>query len=355
MSDLNLHVIVLAGGKGTRFWPLSTPERPKQFLNLFGDRTLIQHAVDRVLPLVGAERVWISTDASLEDLARRELPELPDDRFVIEPVGRNTLPGIALACASVNAVAPDAVVAIVTADHLIREVREFRALLTASGRIALNHGELLTFGIVPTRPETGYGYVKYSKEVARQDAFTAYRVERFTEKPERSVAEAFLREGHYLWNSGMFVWRLATFFEAMRRHQPTMTRQIEQIVANPSTLTDVYPKIESISVDYGLMELADNILTVPADIGWDDVGNWESVWTVWERDGHDNAVRGEHVGEDTRNCLIFGVDKPIVTLGIDNLIVVETEDAVLICPRDRAQEVRGLAARVLASNGSKES
>jgi mannose-1-phosphate guanylyltransferase len=350
MSSQSLHVVVLAGGKGTRFWPLSTPQRPKQFLRLFDDRSLLLSAVERVLPLVGLDRIWISTDEELVDLSRTELAELALDHFVVEPIARNTLPSIALACARVRAHAPDAVVAVVCADHLIRLEDSFRRLLTSAAELARKHDNLITFGIQPTRPETGYGYIQYGTANVGGDGFHAYKVLRFTEKPDLPLAEAFLRDGRYLWNSGMFVWRLSTFFNALEQHQPTLNRQIAVIDADPSRLAEVYPQMTAISVDYGLMEKAENILVIPAEIGWDDVGSWESVWSVWQRDANDNAVMANHIGLDTQGCVIFGGTKTIATVGLDNLIIVETDNALLICPRERAQEVRALATRVLTGD-----
>lgn len=348
MSTPNLHVVVLAGGKGTRFWPLSTPRRPKQFLRLFDDRSLLLSAVERVLPLVGMERIWISTDEELIDLSRTELVHLSPDHFVVEPVARNTLPGIALACSRIRAHAPDAVIAVVCADHLIRLEETFRKLLLCAAQLAQERESLITFGIQPTRPETGYGYIQYGVFHASLNGFHAYEVERFTEKPDLPLAEAFLRDGHYLWNSGMFVWRVDTFFNALRHHQPQLYEQIAEIEACPSRLAEIYPRIAAISVDYGLMEKADNILVIPAEIGWDDVGSWEAIWNVWQRDENDNAIIANHIGVDTQGCVIFGSKKKtIATVGLDNLIIVETDEALLICPRERAQEVRTLAIQVL--------
>jgi len=322
-------------------------------LRLFDDRSLLLSAVERVLPLVGLDHIWISTDEELADLSRTELAHLPPDHFVIEPVARNTLPGIALACSRVRAHAPDAVVAIVCADHLIRLEESFRQLLSAAAELARKHDSLITFGIQPTRPETGYGYIQYGTFAVGINGFHAYEVRRFTEKPDLPLAEAFLRDGHYLWNSGMFVWHLDTFFKALERHQSRLARQITEIAANPSRLAEIYPQMTAISIDYGLMEKAENILVIPAEIGWDDVGSWESVWSVWQRDENDNAIMANHIGLDTQGCVIFGGKKIIATVGLDNLIIVETDEALLICPRERAQEVRALAMEVLARDKGK--
>ena len=346
MEDRGPHVVVLAGGKGTRFWPMSTPERPKQFIPLFGERSLLSAAVARVAPLVGHDHIWISTDASLGELARAELPTVPDGNFVIEPAARNTLPCIALACARVRDVDPDAVVAVLCADHLIRCEDGFRRLLLAASDVAAHREGLVTFGIQPTRPETGYGYVMRGDAVDTVHGFDVYRVAAFTEKPERAVAESYIADGRYFWNSGMFVWRVGVFFDALERHQPEMAQQIADMCSHPECVAHVYPTLDAISVDYGLMEHAESIYVMPVDVGWDDVGSWESVWTVWERDAHGNAVRGPHVGLDTSDCLVFGRDRPIITIGVEDLIVVESEAGVLVCPRGRAQEVKDLVAEL---------
>jgi mannose-1-phosphate guanylyltransferase len=354
MAEIDLHAVVLAGGSGTRFWPLSTPERPKQFLALFDDRSLIQHAVDRLLPLMPPANIWISTGASLLGAARAELPMLPPSQFVVEPEARNTLPCIGLACSRVRAVNPDAVVAVVCADHLIRREDAYRGLLQDAATSASASGDLTTFGIRPTRPETGYGYVKYTGAGARVGSHDVYRVAEFAEKPARDVAEAYLASGDYLWNSGMFVWSLPAFFDALAEHSPNMHAQIDAMSSDPDAVARIYPTMERISVDYGLMERADNIAVIPADIDWDDVGSWESVWEVWDKDDQGNAVHGEHIGVDTRDCLIFGADKPVVTLGVEGLVIVDTPDAVLVCRRDQAQGVRALAEQALRRRTGKE-
>ena len=353
MAEIDLHAVVLAGGSGTRFWPLSTPERPKQFLALFDDRSLIQHAVDRLLPLMPSTNIWVSTGASLLEAARAELPMLPASQFVVEPEARNTLPCIGLACARVRAVNRDAVVAVVCADHLIRREDAYRALLQDAATSADASGDLTTFGIRPTRPETGYGYVRYAGGPIRVGAHDVYRVAEFAEKPERDVAERYVKSGDYLWNSGMFVWSLRAFFYAMAAHNPAMCAQLDEMSAGPEAVSRIYPTMERISVDYGLMERADNIAVIPADIDWDDVGSWESVWEVWDRDAQGNAVHGQHLGDDTRDCLIFGGDKPVVTLGVEGLVIVDTPEAILVCPRDRAQDVRALAEQALRRRAGK--
>ena len=353
MAKVDLHAVVLAGGSGTRFWPLSTPERPKQFLALFDDRSLIQHAVDRLLPLIPPTNIWISTGASLLDAARAELPALAEAQFVVEPEARNTLPCIGLACARVRAVNPDAVVAVVCADHLIRREDAYRELLRDAAVSADGSGALTTFGIRPTRPEPGYGYVRHAGKPQRVGAHDVYRVGEFAEKPAREVAEGYVASGDYLWNSGMFVWSLRAFFTALAEHQPAMRAQLDEMSADPDAVARIYPTMERVSVDYGLMEHADNIAVMPADIDWDDVGSWESVWEVWSRDEEDNAIHGQHLGADTRECLIFGGDKPVVTLGVEGLVIVDTPEAVLVCPRHRAQEVRALAEQALQRRAGK--
>lgn len=347
MPQPDLHAVVLAGGSGARFWPLSTPERPKQFVALFDDRSLLRHAVDRLLPLMSPTNIWISTGSSLVDAARAELPMLPASQFVVEPEARNTLPCIALACSRVREVNATAVVAVVTADHLIRREDAFRELLTDAAASAESTGELTTFGIRPTRPETGYGYIRYEGEARRVGSHNVYKVGEFTEKPDLEIAEVLVKKGDYLWNSGMFVWSVDAFFAALLSHQPEMHAQVEEMGSDADVISRVYPAMERVSVDYGLMERADNVAVIPADIDWDDVGSWESVWSVWDRDADNNAVRGDHIGADTKDCLIFSSGKPVVSLGVEGLIIVDTPEAVLVCRRDRAQDVRQLAEEAL--------
>jgi mannose-1-phosphate guanylyltransferase len=353
MPEIDLHAVVLAGGSGTRFWPLSTPEWPKQFLALFDDRSLLRHAVDRLLPLIRPENIWLSTGANLVDSARAELPMLPASQYVVEPEARNTLPCIGLACARVREANPDAVVAVVCADHLIRREDAYRAALQDAATSAMGSGDLTTFGIRPTRPETGYGYIRHAGTPARVGAHDVYVAAEFTEKPDRETAGLFVDSGDYLWNSGMFVWSVRAFFAALQAQQPAMHAQLQEMRSDAEVIARIYPTMERVSVDYGLMEPADNVAVIPVDIDWDDVGSWESVWSVWERDADDNAVRGEHLGADTSGCLIFGGDKPVVSLGVEGLVIVDTPDALLVCSRDRAQDLRELAEEALSRRSDK--
>jgi mannose-1-phosphate guanylyltransferase len=344
----SLHAVILAGGSGTRFWPASRRMRPKQLLPLAGaaSEPLIAATLRRLAPLVPPERVWISTGTRLVDATAAALPTVPRANFLAEPVARNTAPCIGLASATIARMDPDAIVAVLPADHFIGDEPAFRAVLARAAEIAAD-GWLTTIGIVPTRPETGYGYI----EVGDSIGSNAHAVRRFVEKPTREKAESFIAGGHHLWNAGMFFFRVSVMRDAIAAHLPALAEGLARIEAaaaagnEAATLAEVFPTLPSISIDHGLMEKASRIAVVPGSFGWNDVGSWQVTWEMSERDAAGNAVPAGTVAVDAKNNLIRDLSstaarKRWALVGVSDLVVVETDDAVLVIPRERAQDVR---------------
>ena len=338
--------LIMAGGKGERFWPRSRKNRPKQFLSLTGDeKTMIQLTVERILPLVDMEDIYIATNRDYRELVREQLPELPEENILCEPVGRNTAPCIGLGAAHMARKYPDAVMMVLASDHLIQKPQVFRQDLEQACQVAEEGENLVTLGIHPTYPETGYGYICHEKE-AVSPGTRVYPVERFVEKPDRKTAEAYLASGHYLWNSGMFVWKVSTIQKKLAQYMPELAaglKKIQEAVGTPeqeAVLEREFPQFPSESVDYGIMEKADRIYTIPGDFGWDDVGSWLAVERIRPADGQGNVLEGNVVTVGTSRSTIQGGRKLIAAVGLEDLIVVDTQDAILICAKDHAGDIK---------------
>jgi mannose-1-phosphate guanylyltransferase len=345
------HVAVLAGGEGTRLWPLSRGHRPKQLLTLSGERSLIQQTVDRLLPLVAPERILIITERSHADDMRAQLPELPDSSIVVEPTRRGTAAALLLAGLHVQARAPDATWASVHADAYITEDEEFRWTLAAALEAASSGSHLVTTGVEPRFPATGYGYIQRGELLGLVHDRPLYRVLRFVEKPDLATAQSYLADGSYLWNPGVFVWKNATLLEAFRALQPSI---YEALTAAPlERIDEVYPNAPRETIDVGIMERAHNVATLPAGFGWSDIGSWAELWELAARDAEGNVGlgRGEALVVDSRDNLVYADGRTVALVGVSDLVVVETADAVFVCPRERAQDVRMIVAR-LRENGS---
>lgn len=338
----------MAGGSGTRFWPHSRRNRPKQLLNLAGSKTMIRGTVERIAPIIPYDRMMVITGSSHVEEIRHQLPELGNSQVIAEPVGKNTAPCIALAAYKLRKEDPEAVMVVLPADHLIGKECEFRE---AAGIAAdtVSHGEyLLTFGIVPTRPETGYGYIRIGGAQSGSGPNTVYKVVRFVEKPDLPIAESYLASGDYLWNSGIFVWKAADIITAFDKHLPQVSNAIRDISGSlgsaeeSQAVKEAYERIEAVSIDHGIMEKADNVLCLPIDVDWNDVGSWTSLENVWDCDNGGNAIRGEVVSLKSKDCIVSSPYKLVTLIGAENLIIVDTADALLICRKDRAQDVRKL-------------
>ena len=343
-----IHGVIMAGGSGTRFWPESRKNRPKQLLRIAGKRTMIRATVERILPEIPFHHIMVVTGVVHAEEIRNQIPELTEDMIVAEPFGKNTAPCIALAAYKLRKIDADAVMAVLPADHLIQKEAEFREALAVAARVASAGDPLVTFGIVPHRPETGYGYIQLGPAEREIGSKTFYQVGRFVEKPDRAKAEEYVASGNYMWNSGMFMWHVGAIIRAFETYLPFISKIMEQISPALNTpdesaaIAEAYAAVDSISIDYGIMEKADNVLTLPIDVGWSDVGSWASLEEVWECDENGNAAKGQCVIIESRGCVISSPEKLTAVLGLQDLVVVDTPDALLVCRKDRAQDVRQL-------------
>ena len=349
------YAVVMAGGSGTRFWPLSRRKHPKQLLELFGRGTLLEQAVERIAPIIPPERIYIYTNELVLKEVRRRLPQIPRDQIVAEPASRNNAPSLGVAAHEICRRDPQGMMVALPADQIITKPAEFLRVLRAGCETANRDGASVVIGLKPTRPDTGFGYVRLGRRensIAGQGIFP---VEKFTEKPPLDVARKYVASGRYLWNGCMFIWRATTLLENFAKFQPKMADQLARLAAaggpgSPQTFRRLYPKFEKISIDFALMEKISNIHAVAADIGWDDVGSWAVVYDLTAKDG-DSNVRPEHsLCLDSRGNMIVAKKKFVVTVGVQDLVIVETDDALLICPRDRSQDV-GKAVQALEKAG----
>jgi mannose-1-phosphate guanylyltransferase/mannose-6-phosphate isomerase len=342
MSMNKVYAVILAGGSGSRLWPLSRQQLPKQFLALDGEETLLQTTIDRLSPVISTENVLIVTqEAHAKGEAYHAL--LPYSTLY-EPVGRNTAPAIALAAAYLMAKGADPVMVVLPADHIIKNEVQFRAHLEVAIKVAQN-GKLLTFGIRPTRPDTGFGYIKV--KVPPGDDMQVCEVERFTEKPNLETAETFLKDGGYYWNSGMFVWRASVILAEIQQHLPDVYQNVQTILGESrasSTFQDAVEKyfaaMPSISIDYGVLEKSDRVSLIPCDIGWNDVGSWQAVHEIAAKDENGNALQGNVIAVGCKNSLIRAEKRLVAAIGVEDLCIIETADAVLVSKSDQTQRVR---------------
>ncbi len=344
MTISNYFAVIMAGGGGTRLWPLSRQARPKQTIPLLGDETLFQIAVTRLMPLLPPERILVVTNARFAEMLKPQAPDLPEANFVIEPAPRNTAPALGLAAVEILRRDPQAVMACLTADHFIQDEARFRALLTAAHGLAVEDW-LVTLGIEPTYPATGFGYIQRASSLGRRGVFEAFAAARFREKPSQPEAEAMLADGQHSWNSGMFVWKATRLLEEFERQMPAFARLLAQLRADPAALATIWSHVPNTSIDYGVMEGAERVAVIPASgLGWNDVGSWESLFEVLPADGAGNiAIGAELLDVDTRHTLVHAARsgrRLVATLGVEDLIIVDTGDVLLVCPKSRAQEVR---------------
>ena len=354
MDKQHFYPVILAGGRGTRFWPRSRKRTAKQVLALDGTRTMIQDTVARLLPLAPIQNFWVISNDDLRDVIARQVPKLKKERIIAEPVGRNTAPAIGLAAFILERLDPDAVLGLFPADHVILDTDKFRKVIAKAIDLAAAGENIVVMGMQPTRPETGYGYI----EAGANWKSGVLRVRRFTEKPNLQKAEEFLASGNYFWNSGMFVWRARTLSNALREHLSETAPYLEKIARSygtrefTATFRRLYPKCENISVDYAVLEPrsakgehASNLFCIPADFGWNDLGSWAALYEhhalVRGKAGENgNVIEGaDAVSLDAAGNYVYAPDKFVAVVGVENLVVVETEDALLITTRDRAQDV----------------
>jgi mannose-1-phosphate guanylyltransferase len=349
-----MYAVIMAGGKGARFWPRSRNRLPKHLLDICSEKTIIQETVARIIPLTRPEKILIVTGASHARELIGQLPQIPPENILIEPVGRNTAPCIGLAALVVRKRAGNDVMAVLPSDHLIADEERFRQVLAAAADMAARGDHLVTIGIRPTGPETGYGYIEEGNLAARERGEDIFTVQSVREKPDVEQAKAFLAKGGFFWNSGMFIWQAATILKEMASSLPDIYEgllDIDRALNTPAEsdiIADVYGRFRSISIDYGVMEKAKNTLVIPADFGWSDVGSWDALWEVSDKDEQGIAARNREglISVNSRNSLVFSPKKLVALVDVEDLIVVETDDALLICKRGASQEVKKVVEKL---------
>jgi mannose-1-phosphate guanylyltransferase len=357
---LPIHAVILAGGRGTRFWPRSRTKTPKQLLSIFGKSTMLEQTVSRLRPLIPVDRLWSVTNSAQSSALKKQLPAAARKHVLVEPIGRNTAAAIALAALHIrHAAKGDALIAVLPADHFIAHAEKYRRIVSAALDVARTPGRIVVLGIPPTHPETGYGYIEHTSAFVESRSQHAYAVRRFTEKPALELAREYVASGNYHWNAGMFFWRVSTFLENLQRHLPATHAALEKLSCCIGTrqyekkIRATYPKLENISVDYAILERATQktsstqVFVIPADIGWSDIGSWSAVYDLNAKSGaadpsFGNIFLSPGFALESQGNLISCPAKFTALIGLNDLIAVETPDALLICPRSRSQDVSKL-------------
>jgi len=349
---MNLYALIMAGGEGKRFWPLSTKDKPKQFLSLLGDKSLIRQTVDRVLPLIPIEKVFIITVKGYADETLRHIPELPPENLILEPEGKNTAPCIAYGSLRIAAIDPESVTAVLPADHAIGDEDEFRRALEFAYEATdyeLEEGKnpLITLGVKPPYPETGYGYMKSGlKEIISSNGLKAFKVLKFTEKPDSDTALEFLKEGDYYWNSGMFIWKTSSIMREFALLHPGWFSRFNSVSSDLGTpeeaesVSVLYSNIGSGSIDKLILERSGRTLVIPVDFPWSDVGSWKALYEYLSGGSNENQIPGNTVTINSSSCMVIGEERTVALVGVSNLVVVDTEDAVLVLNKENSQDVK---------------
>jgi mannose-1-phosphate guanylyltransferase len=352
--DEHLYAVIMAGGSGTRFWPRSRKTRPKQLLNITGDEVLLKKTIELMKPIIPVGRIKIVTVLPQANALRSTVPEIPEENILVEPVGKNTAPAIGMSALSVERDDPDGLMVILPADHYIEDKDKFQRRIMAGAHQAARGNYLVTIGIPPSGPETGYGYIEVGELIDERDGI--YCVKSFHEKPDIETATAFINEGNFFWNSGIFIAKASTMLREIEEYLPHNYTWLVKIRASlgkdeeSRVITEAYQNMEAISIDYGVMERSNSVLMVVGDFGWNDVGSWLSAAQYWPMDGDKNASVGEVVSLDSSRCIIYSPKKLVALLGVEDLVVVEEDDALLICKKGRSQDVRKLV-EILRSQG----
>lgn len=337
-----LCALIMAGGKGTRFWPLSTEEKPKQFLNLVGEKTMIQMTVDRIKPIIPLERIFVCTGERYTDLVKEQLPDLPERNIIVEPEGRNTAPCITLSALVINRYFKNSTMVVLPSDHLIKNEDEFRNIIIRGDKfLGGNEDGILTLGMKPDRPETGYGYIKCGEEVSSG----IKKVEKFVEKPNIELAKDYLKDGSYLWNGGMFIWKTNHIISEIKKYSPITYEALHNLgfVEEESLqefINNNYINTESISIDYAVLEKSDNIFVLPSQIGWDDIGTWRAVERYREKDNNNNILSEGSTAIESQSNMIVNNDKNIVMLGVEDILAIETDDTIFIVNKKYMDNLR---------------
>lgn len=341
-----LCALIMAGGKGTRFWPLSTEEKPKQFLKLLGTDTMIQMTVTRLKSFIPMERIFVCTLSSYVDLVKEQLPTLPEENIIVEPESRNTAPCIALSSMIINKRINNAVIAVLPSDHLIKDEEGFKnIILNCNNFLSINKNALITIGMKPDRAETGYGYIRCDEELFNLKRDKFIKADKFIEKPDLEKAKKYLKEGNYLWNSGMFLWKASNIINQIKKYCPEVYEPLKSIqTVSQDNLSNVikerYSDIKATSIDYAVLEKSKEIYVVPADIGWDDIGTWKSVERYKEKDDFDNIIEGNATVIESKSNIALNNEKRIVLIGIEDVMALETDDSIYIVSKDKMDNLR---------------
>ena len=348
---MKVYNVIMAGGGGTRFWPLSRQAHPKQLLNLSGNDALINETIKRINSLTDKENLFIVTNEKQIDLLKDTVGNMCEHNNILpEPSARNTAAAIGYAAFSIMKKHGDGVMCVYPADHYIKNEVEFINILNKAIKVADENEKLVTIGIAPTFPSTGYGYINFDKEIEYNGI--AYDVVEFVEKPNYEKAKSYIQSGKYVWNSGMFVWKVSKILDDFKRYLPKVYDKLEKLSEFIGTdkeekmLQEIYPTIPSISIDYGIMERSNDVVVVPGDFGWNDVGSWDVLGAIYPTDENGNICRGETIEIDTKDCIVYSEDKLIATVGIRDLIIVSTDDAVMVCKKDKAQDVKKIVDKL---------
>lgn len=355
---MKVTALVMAGGKGERFWPKSRLKCPKQFLDITGSgRTMLQLTIERILPLIDIKDVYVVTNERYKKLVKKQVESIPEENIICEPAGRNTAPCIGLGAIHILHKNEDAIMVVLASDHMIKGEVTFRDTLKKAIAIAAEKKNMVTIGILPTAPETGYGYIKRNNKIRKE---TAAAVEAFVEKPDRYSAERYIETGEYLWNSGMFVWKASTIMDAFKIYMPDIYEDLEKIrssLGSPQErgmIQRVFSTIRAESIDYGIMEKAENVFVITGEFGWDDVGSWLAVERLKQYDENQNVMTGNIVSLNTHDCIMETENKLLVTIGIENLVVVDTKDITFIAEKAHMSDIKTVLEKIKKSTGNED-
>lgn len=344
---MNKFATILAGGGGTRFWPLSRQEMPKQLLNISGNDIMLNDTISRYEGIIPLENTIVVTNQSQADLLEKIMhTSVPKSNILVEPTARNTAASILYAAMFIEKTHGDSVMVVLPSDHFITDEEQFKRTLDEACSVAMESDRIVTLGIKPTFASTGYGYISYENHPMMTSPCAVYDVAEFVEKPNFQKAQTYLAAGHYLWNSGIFIWRTSVIMESFKRYLPRLYKSMQPLNDYLGTKYEkekveaIYPTLQNISIDYGILERSDEVVVVAGDFGWNDIGSWDALGAIFPPDEMGNIVKANHLGIETRNSIVYGNGRLITTIGIDGLIIADTEDALLICPKDKAQSVK---------------
>lgn len=346
---MNICALIMAGGKGTRFWPLSTEEKPKQFLNLVGEKTMIQMTIDRILPIIPIEKIFVCTGERYVDLVKEQLPYLPERNIIVEPEGRNTAPCIALSALVIERYYKNSTMVVLPSDHLIKDESKFRDILIRGAKfLEENIDGILTLGMKPDRPETGYGYINYGREIENG----IKQVNKFVEKPNLQLANEYLKDGTYLWNGGMFLWKTGHILNEIKKYTPSIYESLHNLskvneIEIQEYINRNYSKTEAISIDYAVLEKSEKIFVIPSKIGWDDIGTWKSIERYRERDVENNIINDKTRVINSKHNMVVNNRKKVVMIGIDNTMAIETEEAIFIVNKEYMDNLRNYQEEII--------